>query len=374
MSLSYIKPLDGIRFLAVTLVLLDHWSGDNMGFPAGYLGVCLFFVLSGFLITRILLQAKHKDDQKGVSHTASIKRFFIRRTIRIFPLYYLTLMFLYLADVPPIREKILWLISYSANIYMALNATWLGSSDHLWSLAVEEQFYLFFPFLIFFLPFTQLSRLFPALVVFSVALRAYFFYTNASWIVPYVLVFTCLDAFGLGAWLAWLQWTKNQQAEKIFSSVYTLLISLLAYIGLLLFEKNSQLEPHNELIVVWLRLFESILSVSLIGYVSWGIPKKSTSFASILEKLLLFPLFVYIGKVSYGIYIFHNFVYNTYHTPASHPTARLLGHIHQALPWFQSSWLFSFFLFYAITLLLASISWYLFEKPINRWKDKFTYE
>lgn len=63
MSLSYIKPLDGIRFLAVTLVLLDHWSGDNMGFPAGYLGVCLFFVLSGFLITRILLQAKHKDDR-----------------------------------------------------------------------------------------------------------------------------------------------------------------------------------------------------------------------------------------------------------------------------------------------------------------------
>ena len=47
MSLTYIKPLDGIRFLAVTLVLLDHWSGDKMGFPAGYLGVCLFFVLEG---------------------------------------------------------------------------------------------------------------------------------------------------------------------------------------------------------------------------------------------------------------------------------------------------------------------------------------
>jgi peptidoglycan/LPS O-acetylase OafA/YrhL len=374
MSLSYIKPLDGIRFLAVTLVLLDHWSGDKMGFPAGYLGVCLFFVLSGFLITRILLQAKQKDDQKGVRHTASIKRFFIRRTIRIFPLYYLTLLVLFLADVPPIREKIFWLVSYSSNIYMALNATWLGSSDHLWSLAVEEQFYLFFPFLIFFLPFGRLPRLFPLLILFSVALRAYFFYTNASWIVSYVLVFTCLDAFGLGAWLAWLQRTKNERAERIFSSVYTLTGSLLAYIGLLIFEKYSQLEPHNELIVIWLRLFESIVSVSLIGYVSWGIPKNSDAFAPILEKFLLFPLFVYIGKVSYGIYIFHNFVYNTYHTPASHPTARLLHSIHQVLPWFQSSWLFSFFLFYAITLGLATLSWYAFEKPINRWKDTFTYE
>ena len=373
MSLTYIKPLDGIRFLAVTLVLLDHWSGDKMGFPAGYLGVCLFFVLSGFLITRILLQAKQNDKQKGISHSASIKRFFIRRTIRIFPLYYLTLFVLFIADVPPIREKIGWLISYSANIYMALHATWLGSSDHLWSLAVEEQFYLFFPFLIFFLPFGRLPRLFPALIVFSVALRAYFFYTNASWIVSYVLVFTCLDAFGLGAWLAWLQWTKNEKAEQIFSSLYVLLGTLFAYIGLLVFEKYSQLQPHNALIVIWLRLFESLLSVSLIGYVSWGIPKKSDLFAPILEKFLLFPLFVYIGKVSYGIYIFHNFVYNTYHTPTTHPTARLLDYIYQIFPWFQSSWLFSFFLFYTITLVLATISWYTFEKPINRWKDRFTY-
>ena len=59
---SYLKQLDGLRFIAVSLVLIDHWSGDAIGFPISYLGVCMFFVLSGFLITRILLQAKQKDE------------------------------------------------------------------------------------------------------------------------------------------------------------------------------------------------------------------------------------------------------------------------------------------------------------------------
>ena len=84
MKNNYIAALDGIRFLAVTMVLFDHWSGEALGFPASYLGVCLFFVLSGFLITRILLVAKAKDTVLGRSHGFSLKQFYMRRTIRIF--------------------------------------------------------------------------------------------------------------------------------------------------------------------------------------------------------------------------------------------------------------------------------------------------
>ncbi len=153
---NYIKQLDGLRFVAVTLVLIDHWTGDALNFPISYLGVCMFFVLSGFLITRILLQAKEKDEKFARGHGFSLKQFYIRRTIRIFPVYYLTIFILYLLNEPPIREKIAWYLTYSTNIYVALKHTWLGSSDHLWSLAVEEQFYLFFPFVVLFIPLRKL--------------------------------------------------------------------------------------------------------------------------------------------------------------------------------------------------------------------------
>ena len=147
---SYVKSLDGLRFLAVSLVLLDHWSNYKLGFPASNLGVSLFFVLSGYLITGILLKSKDKDQANNFGHAKSLKLFYIRRTLRIFPLYYFILAVLYLTNEPAVRANIFWLATYMTNNYIAYTQQWMGSFDHLWSLAVEEQFYLFFPFVIFF--------------------------------------------------------------------------------------------------------------------------------------------------------------------------------------------------------------------------------
>nr|MBP6410775.1 acyltransferase [Pseudarcicella sp.] len=129
----YFKQLDGIRFLAVALVLIDHWSAGTITnrLPLGPLGVTMFFVLSGFLITRILIQSKITDDNTGRSHWFSIKQFMIRRSLRIFPIYFLSIFLCYVLDVSPVREKILWCITYSTNIYIALNGKWLGTIDHL---------------------------------------------------------------------------------------------------------------------------------------------------------------------------------------------------------------------------------------------------
>ena len=88
---TYFTQLDGIRFVAVALVLFDHWLAEKNVLPLGHLGVTMFFVLSGFLITRILIESKLKDDKIGRSHWFSVKQFIIRRSIRIFPIYFLAI-------------------------------------------------------------------------------------------------------------------------------------------------------------------------------------------------------------------------------------------------------------------------------------------
>jgi peptidoglycan/LPS O-acetylase OafA/YrhL len=358
---SYLRQLDGLRFIAVSMVLVDHWSGDALQFPISYLGVCMFFVLSGFLITRILLQAKEKDSNLQRSHKFSLKQFFIRRTVRIFPIYYLTILVLFILNVEPVREKIWWYLTYSTNIYIAIKQTWLGSSDHLWSLAVEEQFYLFFPFIIFFVPKRYLTKILIGFIIFSVVLRLFFYLNGIEWMTPYVLMPTCLDAFGMGGLLAYFYFNKNEQVKTFITNKFLLALSLILYIGIVIWGKQFP-EGHNIITVVFLRLFESLFSLFLVGNAVYG-------FGGVTKTLLENNISVYLGRISYGIYIYHKFIYNHYHNSPSNPVIKLLN----KLPTIDGNMTLKIIFLYLITIAVASISWYLIEKPINKWKDKFSY-
>lgn len=358
---SYLRQLDGLRFIAVSLVLIDHWSGDALQFPISYLGVCMFFVLSGFLITRILLNSKQKDETLQRSHKTSIKQFFVRRTIRIFPIYYLTIFVLFLLNEPPIREKIWWYLTYSTNIYIAIKQTWMGSSDHLWSLAVEEQFYLFFPFIVLFISTRHLSKVLFGFIAFSVLLRLFFYLNGTAWMTPYVLMPTCLDAFGMGGLLAFFFFNKNEKVKNFITNKIWLLISLGLYVGIVIFGKQFT-EPHNIINVVFLRLFESFLSLFMVGNAVYGFSGATKSF---LENRFC----VYLGQISYGIYIYHKFIYNFYYASATHPTVRLLN----KFPFIAENITLKIIFLYLLTIAFATISWYLIEKPINRLKEKFVY-
>lgn len=365
----YIKSLDGVRFLAVTLVLIAHWIGDDkVGFYPSYLGVCMFFVLSGFLISGILLKAKESDDTQKRTHGFSLRQFYIRRTLRIFPLYYFVIALLWIFDVSTTRENLGWLVSYMTNNYMAFHQHWMGSYDHLWSLAVEEQFYLFFPFVIFFVPKRWIVLVISSFLPLAFLLRLYFYLAGYEWVTPYVWMPTSLDAFGLGALLALARrydWSLHHRLAK-FSALMTTFVLL----GVVTFLSKNEIENHNFYSIVPLRFFEALFSLSLIAFVSKPSEDKiSSSFIALFEL----PLFVYIGKVSYGIYVYHQFIYNEYYFPSDHPLHLIFNQIDQISPALLQNVGFKFGLLYVLTLLVASLSWYLLEKPINQLKDRFAY-
>ncbi|GAB2772639.1 acyltransferase [Rhabdobacter roseus] len=360
---GYLIQLDGLRFVAVGLVLGDHLMADVNTIPFGPLGVTLFFVLSGFLITRILITSRDKTLGQPGGLGTYLRKFFIRRTLRIFPIYYITVFVLYLLDEPPVRDTIAWIVLYATNIYIAVNQSWMGTIDHFWSLAVEEQFYIFFPFVIFFIPRRWLIPLFITMVVSSVVLRAIFYRAGFDWMVNYVSTPTCLDSFGLGGLMAWMQLQRKDFFVKLFRNPLWVWLGLASWV-LVVYWSKTFVEVHNVANDVWERLFGSLFCFFLIG-------KAVVGFEGGMRWFLENPVSNYLGKISYGLYLYHNFVYNHYHTQAGHPTLRLLHKIHQYIPALKGVVVFEVAYFFLLTVLVASLSWHLIEKPINQLKDRY---
>ena len=187
-------------------------------FQNGWMGVDLFFVLSGFLITGILLDSREKPGY--------FSRFYKRRLLRIFPLYYFAVLVTWLTIVliekAPDRlqgyDSFTWFFTFTPNIAMGLKNDWLWHSEvfnlnHLWSLAVEEQFYIFWPFVVYFMPKRGLAILCLLLLAMGTGLRNmtdHVVGTEFS-VAAYTLPFCRMDGLAIGAFVAvalrlgWLQ-------------------------------------------------------------------------------------------------------------------------------------------------------------------------
>lgn len=365
---NYLIQLDGLRCIAVTLVMLDHWLGEVNPLPIGFFGVNLFFVLSGFLITRILITSKQRDDIQGRSHGRALKTFYIRRNLRIFPVYYLTIFVLAAFTFPAVREHLGWLLTYTTNIWIAVHQTWLGAIDHLWSLAVEEQYYLFFPFLIFFIPDRFVLPVLFSMIGLSVGLRVILFILHAPWVDQFVLMPTCLDAFGMGGLLAWLLVYQPDRFGRILRHNGYLLGSVALYgMNLYLYKTLPGNDQHRNIVTdVTDRLVTSIFCFFLIGRAVVG-------YGGLAKWLLEHPVSQYLGRISYGLYLFHNLVFNFYHTPPTFITLHIWEKAGRLLPVLADAPGLRLLYFYTLTVLVATISWRLIEKPVNSLKDRFSY-
>jgi peptidoglycan/LPS O-acetylase OafA/YrhL len=200
---AYMPQLDGLRALAVSGVVVSHFIPESSRYlNAGGMGVRLFFVLSGFLITGILLEARASVDDGERTVGTQLRRFYLRRFLRLFPALALVIVCAWIAGVPEMRRSALWHASYLSNVYFARLGHFDGSVSHLWTLAVEEQFYLFWPLLLFLVPRRLLGATVVAMTLVGPTYRLLAALSGANPIAVSVLPFACFDTLGLGAMLA----------------------------------------------------------------------------------------------------------------------------------------------------------------------------
>lgn len=363
-----IPGLDGLRAVAYLFVFFFH----TRYLDVGWIGVQFFFVLSGFLITGILL-----DMKKSLPSGGYFLKFYGRRFLRIFPLYYFYLLLAgglttWLISIPyrpgymeSFREQVRYAIFYVFNFLLAVtdrDPSFL--LEHLWSLSVEEQFYIFWPVLILLTPKRLQKGLFLTLIGLGPIFRIAFhlFYTSGGSVIfhPEVpealhqLPFTHMDSFAIGAYISRYEIPRAKQ------QFYPLLF-LIPLTGF-----ATQYIATGETGTVSAFGFPSVMSA---GYqFIWGYSLLNYFFAVTIQAVARDGMFNrsldwapmrYLGKISYGLYVFHHpVIWFAY-------LIRDLG-IKNTLVQPLAA-LIAFF----GTLLIASLSYHLLEKPVLNLKDRF---
>ncbi len=365
-----IPGLDGLRAIAFLLVFFDHTNYLYIGWA----GVQLFFVLSGFLITDILL--KMKEQFAGSQYFI---KFYGRRILRIFPLYYfyLALMTVITAIllfygyrvnyILRFQEHLPYTLAYIYNFYIA-SAKFSGDSwliGHFWSLSVEEQFYIFWPMLILLTPKQHIKKLFLAAIVLGPIIRLAITYIYRDQLFPflspnmplavYVLPFSHIDSFAMGAYIARFEIPKPRFQLAVLALLVPVLGFSTYYYSKGNFGEISALGfPYplaNAMKQVWgYSLLAYLFAVLIYTVVREGL------FISLLQTKIL----QYLGKISYGLYV--------YHFPVIWFVARIVGDAGV-----QENFLNHVIavLSFVVTLLIASASYRFIERPIIDLKDRF---
>ncbi len=366
----YFEQLNGIRFIAVLLVLLDHWLIPINPFSfLGHLGVVIFFVLSGFLITRILFQNADDCRQNHSSILVKIIRFMYRRSLRIFPIYFLLLLIGLVFSLSNFKNLWPYLVFYLPNFYIMTKATWLGIWDHLWSLAVEEQYYLVFPYFVLLLAPRKYPLLFILMLLVGLGTR-FGFYAFASsemqeqnWMWWYVNPFAALDCFGLGGILAYLFHYKQNYFQSVKFLKVGLIVSLIAFLAILNLGELTIFQHAN----IWSIVFERISGAFFSFFLIALSIRKDTW---ILSAFLKSKPVSYLGSISYGIYLYHNVVLNYYHDEGN----TIWFYLNKYLPNFHlelvNFTIYKFIISFLILVFLSSLSWFIIEKPINKYKNR----
>ena len=366
-EVRHLKPLDGVRGLAILMVMFSHCFELNFNrgsaailmvghvVLAGRYGVDLFFVLSGFLITGILIDTR--DDPQY------FRRFFGRRSLRIFPLYYGTLLFLLVFSLPFhwTWNGMAWpMLTYTQNWWpYKLNTFGVGPLGlyHFWSLAIEEQFYLLWPLVVFALRRNANALRWTAIagVCAIPVLRATLIFHGVRELYIHENLFTRADSLLIGGLLAMAY--RNQKAWdavlKFAPAVCSVGFSLIAlHVVLPKFPTNSMYLDVN--------LMYTLLGVTMAALLAWSLKPRSLT-----RKLFELPALRTLGKYSYGLYVLHVFI---------------LGENLRLRLWLGSlthnivfSGIAAGLLCVALAMVAAWLSYHLYEKQFLRLKHHFDY-
>jgi peptidoglycan/LPS O-acetylase OafA/YrhL len=364
--------LDGIRAIAVILVFSVHYMGYRTRF-VGWTGVPIFFVLSGFLITGILYDNQHEPHR--------FRNFYIRRTLRIFPLFYLAWLLVLIAACllraqwQPIQ--ILWL-TYLGNYVRFIAGSQVPDHlftlrtprlpleiGHFWSLAVEEQFYLLWPLIVFHVrERKQLIRICMATIVLVLMLRIILWSTLSqnllSMEILYRLTITQCDAFLLGGLMA--LWMRGPEKDNLLiHSNKILYTSLASFACAYIFNNGLHL---RDLLATspWM----STYGFTLVDLIAAGLILCSLQSGSFVFRLTTTRPLRMVGKYSYGVYVYHVMLMpflQHYVLPVSHSGPKSVYYIRSVS---------STLLYFLIVLAVSVCSYHLVEHPFLTLKDRFT--
>jgi len=337
-----IPQLDALRGLAVLVVLLHNtgrYPSLHLGLIAdnGWMGVDLFFVLSGFLITGILVDTKKSEGY--------FRNFYARRCLRIWPLYYSALLFMFVIvpllspseahTVFEARSSPWWAyLFFLQNFLVPIPTMATGLLGVTWSLAVEEQFYLVWPLVVRFCNEAQLRKIAITVICFSPALR---FYLSQHQVNIYSNTLCRLDGLMAGALLALVVRSSSFLPSKFITRAW---IALLVSGPLALMIDTF----HARWIVF---SFTALASVSFVYLALFSTQRW-------LQAILTNRFLVYTGTISYGIYLLQKIPLD------AAKTLHLDHHPLLALP-----------ITTVLTFAMAALSWNLLEKPVLRLKRFF---
>jgi len=323
---SHFAPLDGLRGLAILMVIATHTidgpgrTGVENGMfliaKTGWTGVTLFFALSGFLISGILLDTRHRKQ--------SLRSFLARRSLRIFPIYFgfLAAYFFLLPHVFPSLPRVapherIYYWTYLTNIKQWLSGSLAGCPPlaPLWSLSVEEQIYLAWPLLILFLPARQLGPLFAALAVGSVVWRIMAFRSGMPTLWIYTWTPGNIEPFAYGGLVAWL--SRNPGGQRLLK-LWSLPICLCAGLTILTFigiYHHFNLWSNSYFMMTAGMSLSAIFAASLIALTI------TTRDSALLNRCLSWSMLRYTGRFSYAMYLFHVTVIVLLRPYFQHPTS-----------------------------------------------------
>lgn len=342
----YLPGLNGLRAIAALSVVISHISiasndfglGNHGGWFFASYGVTIFFTLSGFLITFLLL----KENEKQI---IDIKKFYVRRILRIWPIYYLYL----------IIALIILVISYQINIsslpyyfFFCANVPYIfGGSQlliaHLWSIGVEEQFYLFWPVLIkIFNKRIKVIVILLILILISLKFIVRYFSYNLTLIT--FLEVNRFECMLIGAIGAILYNEKNIITNKYLLNFYVQFLAWITLLFIVLGKINTP-GPTEDVFMSFVTL------ILIIGQISLN----SKKIINLENKT-----FDFLGKISYGIYVIHPLII--------YLLSKLLGNMNLN---FYAKFIIVYFGVILLTILISHISYKYYEKPFLKLKKQF---
>ena len=310
--MKYRRDIDGLRAFAVMPVIAFH--AGFLGLQGGYLGVDIFFVISGYLITSILVADLSRNK-------FSVINFYEKRARRLLPALFLVLFVSSLAailllgpkDLKNYGQSVVSVVSFTSNLYFYLTSGYFSTAAeelpllHTWSLAVEEQFYIFYPLLLMFLwEFKKnLWRIIFFSMVFSFLLCLFFTSEDfsASFYLPFSRVWELLAGGGLALFQSKCNFVNSRVRELLSVLGLALIIVSLFTIN------QSYLHPG------WITLFPVLGTLLVIGF-------SENTFAG---KLLALPCFVLVGLISYSLYLWHQPIFAFVRIKSAHePSSEMM--------------------------------------------------